>query len=109
MTIKKDDCVENTCVEPAGQEYWRAVKYVGMIQCDDQIDQEAPTLRSADLLPKTLTPPQTFQPMPLPQNKPTVREMKLNLNDYDCRCGRKCNSTEKKCWYCTDPIEVKKP
>lgn len=65
-----------------------------LIGCDDQ----APTLRSNEIVEKKFYTPQT---------KPTRHDIKINLNDYECRCGRKCNSTEKKCWFCEAPIMVK--
>lgn len=40
--------------------------------------------------------------------KPTVPEIKLNTNDHTCtECQRKCNSSDKQCWWCETPI-VKK-
>lgn len=41
------------------------------------------------------------------QAKPTKQDIKINLNDHTCHCGRKCNSSDLKCWWCETPI-VKK-
>lgn len=49
----------------------------------------------------------TTQRSPGPIIKATVPEIKVNLNDYTCQCGRKCNSTDQQCWWCCCPV-VKK-
>jgi restriction endonuclease S subunit len=35
----------------------------------------------------------------------TVTSSTKNANDYLCKCGRKCNKTETKCWWCGAPIQ----